>query len=574
MKRAMFSTKVGVVVVLMLGLAASPRLPADWGFAETWDIAKNIGVLEQSDDWGISLFEMAGEYPACALGVDDDCDGAVDGGFFLGEKEKAEVLLSQLPTEEIALNLGGVLTKKGWSGITIIDPETWQDMILLSYGDPPAGMTVNAPIVMDISEPVILDKASPVLYKALGFLIAISQHCIVKYEWDFDYDGIPDKVGYWGNKKPVFLGPGIPGAGQDTLWVVDNNVPAKTTTYYVGGNPPETLGRKKIIIQNSNMGFKLNLVAVESPGEPGLFSNMGFKLNYTLWQGADDDPSTDTWSGGHCSNGICSALASSSWALMKPPDSATKKIVGIHLGSAVAAFDGELSVESEIVVSAGDPIPIEEVTLRYTGGGRMALLWAGEGWTTHGDYKMEDVIVAGFGPAAVLVMEGEGWSMEIMKKKKAEEKGRAGGGAEDDIVFLYPEYNPLTAARGAYSTVNCGQGEEEMAWEWDPMTNTWLSLLVDTKDSEGIFVRGEVNLDSLGTPDISDAIFILQWLFCGGKEPLCLDAADVNDDGTADISDGIALLSFLFSGGRQPREPFPGAGSDLTADSLDCDLLR
>jgi hypothetical protein len=127
---------------------------------------------------------------------------------------------------------------------------------------------------------------------------------------------------------------------------------------------------------------------------------------------------------------------------------------------------------------------------------------------------------------------------------------------------------------GACSTVNCGPGGGDAAWQWDHATNTWLSLLAGTEDHVGLFVRGETNLDSLAGPDISDAIFILQWLFVGGREPLCLDAADVNDDGTTDISDGISLLSFLFTGGSPPKAPFPGAGLDPTADSLGCDLLR
>jgi hypothetical protein len=567
MKGAMFATKVGVGIVSILGLAASPRLQADWGFAEEWDAAKKLGMLEQSGDWGITLFDMAGEYPALAVGVDDDCDGAVDGGFFLGEKEKAEELLSQLPTEEVAFALGGVLTKKGWSGVTIIDPETWQDMILLSYGEPPAGMAVTAPIVMDIGEPVILDKASPVLYKALGFLIAASQDCPVRYEWDFDYDGTPDKVGYWGNKKPVFLGPGIPGGGQDTLTVTDNNTPPKTTTYYVGGPPPESLGPGKIIVPNSNMGFKLNLVANDDTGgEPGLFSNMGFKLNYTLWQGGDSESGVENW-WGHCN-----AWSMGSWALL-PIEEVTLGSVrysGTNLGSVLGSFDGNKRTDG-CEVNMDSPPPMEEVSFRFSGSGRMVLFYAANGWETQSRRPFDHI--GSFGPAAVAVMEGEDWSIRIEKKKK-EEKDRAGGGSEDDIVFLYPEYNPLSAARGAYSTVNCGQGEEEMTWEWDGETNTWMGLLMDAEDSEGIFVRGETNLDSLGSPDISDGIFILQWLFCGGKEPLCMDAADVNDDGTADISDGIALLSFLFTGGSPPMAPFPGAGLDPTADALECDLLR
>jgi hypothetical protein len=55
------------------------------------------------------------------------------------------------------------------------------------------------------------------------------------------------------------------------------------------------------------------------------------------------------------------------------------------------------------------------------------------------------------------------------------------------------------------------------------------------------FVRGDV--DQSQSVDISDAVFLFNFLFLGGPEPRCLDAADAGDDERIDISDGIYLLS-------------------------------
>jgi hypothetical protein len=69
-------------------------------------------------------------------------------------------------------------------------------------------------------------------------------------------------------------------------------------------------------------------------------------------------------------------------------------------------------------------------------------------------------------------------------------------------------------------------------------------------------LRGDANLD--GSQDITDAIFILNFLFQGGEAPSCPDLADVNNDGAAqgidsvDISDAVFLLGFLFLGGQMP----------------------
>jgi hypothetical protein len=82
------------------------------------------------------------------------------------------------------------------------------------------------------------------------------------------------------------------------------------------------------------------------------------------------------------------------------------------------------------------------------------------------------------------------------------------------------------------------------------------------------FQRGDANAD--GITNISDAVWILSYLFGGGLAPTCLDAADANDSGVLDVTDGIYLLDSLFQGGRLPPQPFPRCGPDPTPDGLTC----
>ncbi len=65
-------------------------------------------------------------------------------------------------------------------------------------------------------------------------------------------------------------------------------------------------------------------------------------------------------------------------------------------------------------------------------------------------------------------------------------------------------------------------------------------------------VRGDANDD--GRRDVSDARFLLDYLFLGGRSPSCLAAGDTNGDEELDIGDAIYHLNWLFLGGR---EPFP-----------------
>ena len=78
--------------------------------------------------------------------------------------------------------------------------------------------------------------------------------------------------------------------------------------------------------------------------------------------------------------------------------------------------------------------------------------------------------------------------------------------------------------------------------------------------------RGDANDD--GTIDLSDAVFVLGFLFRGSATPPCPDAADANDDGTIDISDPIAILTSLFVEGSSLAPPYPRIDVDPTTDSL------
>jgi hypothetical protein len=81
------------------------------------------------------------------------------------------------------------------------------------------------------------------------------------------------------------------------------------------------------------------------------------------------------------------------------------------------------------------------------------------------------------------------------------------------------------------------------------------------------FLRGDPNSD--GLIDVSDASYLLDYLFNEQEPPIVTDAGDVNDDGLIDISDVILILSYLFDPEveRLP-EPFPIAGPDPTIDGL------
>jgi hypothetical protein len=89
------------------------------------------------------------------------------------------------------------------------------------------------------------------------------------------------------------------------------------------------------------------------------------------------------------------------------------------------------------------------------------------------------------------------------------------------------------------------------------------------------FHRADPNND--GSTDLSDGVFIFNYLFLGGTTPSCLQSADANGDDAVDISDGIYILNFLFLGGPAPVPPGPppeacapaGVGGALSCEKYD-----
>lgn len=58
--------------------------------------------------------------------------------------------------------------------------------------------------------------------------------------------------------------------------------------------------------------------------------------------------------------------------------------------------------------------------------------------------------------------------------------------------------------------------------------------------------------DASGAWDISDAVYLISFIFSGGASPAPLLAGDANCDGSVDISDAVYLIAFIFSGGPAP----------------------
>lgn len=114
----------------------------------------------------------------------------------------------------------------------------------------------------------------------------------------------------------------------------------------------------------------------------------------------------------------------------------------------------------------------------------------------------------------------------------------------------------------------------DTTYKWDGIDFVILSSKSFVKDRELDFTRGDVNNDNW--VDLSDAVFLLNYLFMGGAKPSCMDAADFDDSGVLDLSDAVYHLRYFFMDGEKLPYPFQDEngeleiGADKTDDGLGC----
>ena len=82
----------------------------------------------------------------------------------------------------------------------------------------------------------------------------------------------------------------------------------------------------------------------------------------------------------------------------------------------------------------------------------------------------------------------------------------------------------------------------------------------NNEDSESLsfipYVCGDA--DSSGIVDISDAVYLISYIFQGGPAPNPLIAGDADESGNVDISDAVYLIQYIFQGGPAPCDPPKG----------------
>ncbi len=68
-----------------------------------------------------------------------------------------------------------------------------------------------------------------------------------------------------------------------------------------------------------------------------------------------------------------------------------------------------------------------------------------------------------------------------------------------------------------------------------------------------IYICGDANSD--GTVNVSDAVYVINYVFVGGNAPDPLAAGEANCDASVNVSDAVYIINYVFVGGSAPCDP-------------------
>ena len=86
------------------------------------------------------------------------------------------------------------------------------------------------------------------------------------------------------------------------------------------------------------------------------------------------------------------------------------------------------------------------------------------------------------------------------------------------------------------------------------LANTYLETCFDdvllTSLESGTYLCGDVNADN--KVNVSDAVYIINYVFSGGSAPVPLESGDSNCDGNCNLGDAVYIINYVFSNGYPP----------------------
>jgi hypothetical protein len=108
------------------------------------------------------------------------------------------------------------------------------------------------------------------------------------------------------------------------------------------------------------------------------------------------------------------------------------------------------------------------------------------------------------------------------------------------------EYDKATGIKGTFLTYNSGAQLSDTPYAIDFNGNNVHTRIVSLSDG----ICGDANGDF--ELNISDAVFIINYVFASGPEPVPYRLGDCNCDAECNVSDAVWIINYVFTGGNDP----------------------
>jgi hypothetical protein len=133
--------------------------------------------------------------------------------------------------------------------------------------------------------------------------------------------------------------------------------------------------------------------------------------------------------------------------------------------------------------------------------------------------------------------------------------------------ILHGQSNPLKTGTGVFSVLKASDSTvftmnfgADNVTEMDSAGNILHTYSVGDGPQVGVIYRnspqyicGDANAD--GGINVSDAVYIINYVFIGGAAPIPYEAGDANCDGGVNVSDAVYIINYVFVGGSDPCDP-------------------
>jgi hypothetical protein len=173
------------------------------------------------------------------------------------------------------------------------------------------------------------------------------------------------------------------------------------------------------------------------------------------------------------------------------------------------------------------------------------------------------------------LVTGNGWESRTVSVVLGRGDGTFGAPVSASVLMLNNGEPPPGMALGDFD----GDGDQDIATLADRsgiavLWNTTARGSVDRDQNnvpdecDVMFRRGDCDGDGVAGGQVTDALFLLGFLFLGETEPPCFAACDADGDGRVrgSVTDALYLLAANFLGGPTPPAPYPDCGTGSASD--------